>query len=179
MSEPPYGVAIAQRDDPRHGTWRRGRRVLVAASLAVLAGCAAGGDVVLDKPGAGYVRDNAATTRAADWSRAETVAVTPSEFQFAPDRLTFRKNVPYRLRLRNTRERDHTFVSEGFFKAIAGTKLVSGDGEVARPYLASITAPPGSEKTLFFVAVRTGAYDLKRSVFLHEAFGMDGEITVR
>ena len=179
MSEPRYGVAIARRDDRHHWTWRRGRRVLVAASLAVLAGCAAGGDVVLDKPGAGYVRDIAATTRAVDWSRAETVAVTLSEFRFTPDRLTFRKNVPYRLRLRNTGERDHTFVSDGFFKAIAAGKLVSGDGEVTRPYLASITVPPGSEKTLFFVAVGTGAYELKCTVFLHEAFGMDGEITVR
>ncbi len=179
MSDPPYGVTIAQRDDPHHGIWRRGRRVLVAASLAVLAGCAAGGDVLLDKPGAGYVRDIAATTRAADWSKAETVAVTLSEFQFTPAGLTFRKNVPYRLRLRNDGERDHTFVSEGFFKAIAATKLVSGDGEVTGPYLASITVPPGSEKTLFFVAVGTGTYDLKCTVFLHDAFGMDGEITVR
>ncbi len=179
MSEPRYGVAIARRDDRRRGTWRRGRRVLVAASLAVLAGCAAGGDVVLDKPGAGYVRDIAATTRAADWSGAETVAVTLSEFQFTPARLTFRKNVPYRLRLRNTGERDHTFVSEGFFRAIAATNLVSSDGEVTRPYLASITVPPGSEKTLFFVAVGTGTYDLKCTVFLHAFFGMDGEVTVR
>jgi uncharacterized cupredoxin-like copper-binding protein len=160
------------------GCHGQGCRLLAAALLAVVAGCA-GGDVVLDKPGAGYVPDVTARVTSVDWSRAETIAVTLSEFQFSPARLTFQMNVPYRLRLRNAGARDHTFVSAGFFKAIAAGKLVSAEGEVTGPYLASIAVPPGAEKELFFVPVRTGTFGVACTVFLHESFGMKGKITVR
>ena len=41
-----------------------------------------------------------------------------------PAALSFRRETPYQLRLRNTRAQDHTFVSAGFFQAIA---LISGE----------------------------------------------------
>ena len=155
-----------------------GGRVLAAASLTTLAGCA-GGDVVLERPGAGYVRDIATKTANVDWSKAETVTMTLSEFRFAPARLSFQSGVPYRLRLHNAGKWDHTFVSPGFFQAIAAEKLISADGEIPRPYLQSIAIPPGAKKELFFVPVKTAVYGVKCTVFLHESFGMEGKITVR
>ncbi len=169
---------LAKVNDPPAGKWRRRGRVLAVSSLAILAGCA-GGDVVLEKPGPGYVRDIAAKTANVDWSKAETVTVTLSEFRFAPARLNFQSGVPYRLRLRNAGTRDHTFTSPGFFRAIAAEKLVAADGEIARPYLQSIAVPPGAEKELFFVPVKTAVYDVKCTVILHESFGMEGKISVR
>ena len=166
------------RNTKNEGCHGRGCRLLAAASLAVVAGCA-GGDVVLDKPSAGHVPDVTAKVASVDWSRAETIAVTLSEFKFGPARLSFRRDVPYRLRLRNTGAKDHTFVSASFFKAIAAGKLVSAEGKKTVPYLASIAVPPGAEKELFFVPVRAGTFGLTCTLFLHETFGMEGEITIR
>ncbi len=178
MNETGRAAALANANDSPAGKWRRGGWVLATASLTILAGCA-GGDVVLEKPGAGYVRDIAAKTANVDWSKAETVTVTLSEFRFAPARLSFRSGVPYRLRLRNAGTQGHTFVSPGFFRAIAAEKLVSTDGEFVRPYLQSIAIPPGAEKELFFVPVKTAVYGVKCTVFLHESFGMEGKFTIR
>lgn len=160
------------------GCHGQGCRLLAAASLAVVAGCA-GGDVVLDKPGAGYVQDIAARAAPMDWAKAKVVAVTLSEYKFSPASVDFRVNVPYRLVLQNTGTRDHAFVSKGFFKAIAAHKLVSADAVVSEPYLASIGVPAGAQKELSFVPVRKGTYDLQCTVFLHQTFGMEGTITIR
>ncbi len=157
--------------------WRCRRLVLVAVLLAPLAACTRG-DVLLDRPGAGYVQA-AAAAAPVDWSKAKTVAVMLSNFQFSPATLVFRENVPYKLLLRNTGAREHTFVSLGFFKAIAAEKLISSDGAVAKPYVASIAVPAGAEKELHFVPVRKGTYGLECTVFLHQAFGMEGSITIR
>ena len=150
----------------------------VGVLVIALGGCAAG-DVLLDRPPPGYVADVAARTAAVDWTTAEAVTVELSEFEFKPGSLAFREGVPYRLVLRNTGDSRHRFVSEGFFQAIWAHKLVSAEGENANPYVKTIEVPPGATKELQFVAVRTGAYPLECTVFLHAAFGMDGRIVVR
>ncbi|MFQ5764811.1 MAG: hypothetical protein ACE5GT_07780 [Rhodospirillales bacterium] len=155
-----------------------GRGVPAVVAIAGLAGCAQD-DVAMKTAIAGYVPDIAERTAAVDWSRAKTVNVTLSEFDFSPARLIFRKDVPYRLHLLNAGNRGHTFVSEGFFKAIAAAKLVSPKGEIGKPYLRSVAVPPGGEKEIYFVPVRTGVYPLECTVFLHAAFGMEGEIAIR
>lgn len=158
---------------------RGARRALAGTlALAVLAGCAPG-DAVLDQAGAGYVRQAPERMAAVDWARAETVTVTMTEFAFSPAGLVFRKGVPYRLRLVNAGARDHTFVSEGFFKAIRAAKLVSAEDVIDTPYLRTVAVPAGAEREIHFVPVRAGAYPLECSVFLHAAFGMEGEIAIR
>jgi len=147
--------------------------------LATLAGCATGkGDKVSDKPGPGYIQDAAARVAAADWSKARDVTIVLSEYKFAPADPIFQADRPYRLILRNSGERTHTFVSEGFFKAIAAQKLVSPSGTVTTPALETIELAPGEEKQLYFIPVTRGAYSLECSVFLHDTFGMEGEITI-
>lgn len=152
--------------------------IVGGAALALLAGCA-GGDVFQEKPPPGYVTDVAQRTAGVDWADAEAVVVTLSEFRFAPAQVVFRQGVPYRLSLRNTGQRSHTFVSEGFFKAIAAGRLVSSGTVTTQPYVVSIEVPTGAVKELYFVAVRKGTYDLQCTVFLHETFGMEGTITIR
>ncbi len=93
-------------------------RFLCLALLVGLAGCSSG-DVVLSEPPAGYLQDASTHIAAVDWSRTEIVTVELSEFQFKPTALVFREGVPTRLTVRNVGNRTHTFVSEGFFKAIA------------------------------------------------------------
>ena len=155
------------------------RSLKVIVLLAALAGCATGtGDVIRDTPGPGYVQDVAARVAAADWSKARDVTIVLSEYKFAPADPIFQADRPYRLILRNSGERTHTFVSEGFFKAIAAQKLVSAAGSVATPALEAIEIAPGTEKQLYFVPVKRGTYPLECSVLLHDAFGMEGEITI-
>ena len=153
------------------------RRVLLAAAVLALGGCARAVDV-FGEPGAGYVADAAALTASADWSNAETVTVSLSEFAFTPASLTFRTGVPYRVVFQNTGGQTHVFVSDGFFKAIAAHSLRSAGGEVANPYLVTIAVAPGTTKELLFIAVNPGVYDLVCTLFLHQTAGMTGSISI-
>ena len=157
------------------------KRVIPVATIAAvtlgLAGCA-GGEDVFGEPGAGYVEEMAAQVAAADWSKAETITVTLSEYEFAPATLSFRQGVPYRLRIENRGSVTHYFESEGFFKAIASQRLKTPRGEIDLPYLKSIAVARGVEKELFFVPVKGGEYDLECTAPLHSLFGMDGRIEV-
>lgn len=137
-------------------------------AFAVLAGCAAEGPAP-DRPPLSP-RQTAAATKGADWSKAESLTVTLSDFAFEPERLTFRRGTAYRLVLRNPDSGRHTFAAPGFFNAVA-TRTPVRDGTVA--------VPPGGEKTLYLVPVRRGTYALECSVFLHVSFGMDGSVVVR
>lgn len=146
--------------------------------IAELVGCTSG-DVILDEPQTGYVQDVPLVLAGVNWSDAQSVVVQISEYQFEPSDLVFQERTPYRLVLRNVGIGSHTFVSEGFFQAIAAQKLISPDGEMATPYLKTIEVLSQTEKELYFVPVRKGKYPLECSVLLHDTFGMEGEIIVQ
>ncbi len=137
------------------------------------------GDVILKEPQSGYVQDVPSVLAGVNWSDAQSVTVQLSEYQFEPSGLVFEEGAPYRLVLRNAGKGSHTFVSEGFFQAIAAQKLISPDGEIATPYLKTIEIPSQTEKELHFVAVRKGTYPLECSILLHDTFGMKGQISIQ
>ncbi len=155
-----------------------GKAALAALAIVGVGGCAGAHDVFGD-PGAGYVGDARERVASAEWPRAETLTVVLSEYAFSPGTLTFRAGTPYRLKIENGGESTHFFVSDGFFKAIAPGKLITRSGETAQPYLKSIALAPGEAKTLEFVPVRTGAYELECTAPLHGVFGMRGTILIR
>jgi uncharacterized cupredoxin-like copper-binding protein len=160
---------------------RRGQMkhlVLLVLLITGLVGCTSG-DVILDEPQAAYVQDVPTVLAGVNWSEAQSVTAQLSEYQFEPSDLVFEEGTPYRLVLSNIGKRSHTFVSEGFFQAIAVQKLISPDGEIATPYLKTIEVPSQTEKELHFVAVRKGTYSLECSVLLHETFGMEGQISIQ
>jgi len=146
--------------------------------LLGLIGCTSG-DVILDKPTTGYIQDAPTLLAGVNWSEAQSVTVQLSEYQFEPSEFVFEEGAPYRLVLRSVGKRSHTFVSEGFFQAIASQKLISPDGEIATPYLKTIEVPSQTQKELHFIAVRRGIYPLECSVLLHDTFGMEGQITIQ
>ena len=152
--------------------------ILPMLLIAGLVGCTTG-DVILDEPQAGYVQDVPTVLAGVNWSEAQSVTVQLSDYQFEPSELVFEEGAPYRLVLRNVSTGSHTFVSEGFFQAIAARKLISHDGEIATPYLKTIEVPSQTEKELHFVAVRKGTYPLECSVLLHDSFGMEGQISIQ
>ena len=152
--------------------------ILPMLLIAGLVGCTSG-DVILDEPQSGYVQDIPKVLAGVDWSEAQSVTVQLSEYQFEPSDLVFEEGAPYRLVLSNVGKGSHTFVSEGFFQAIAVQKLISPDGEIVMPYLKSIEVPSQTEKEIHFVAVSKGMYLLECSVLLHDTFGMEGQISIQ
>jgi uncharacterized cupredoxin-like copper-binding protein len=152
--------------------------ILPMLLIAGLVGCTSG-DVIFDEPQTGYVQDVPTGLAGVNWSEAQSVTVQLSEYQFKPSDLVFEEGAPYRLVLSNVGKGSHTFVSEGFFQAIAAQKLISPNGEIATPYLKTIEVPSQTEKELYFVAVRKGTYPLECSKLLHDTFGMEGQISIQ
>jgi uncharacterized cupredoxin-like copper-binding protein len=113
----------------------------------------------------------ASAAPAADWSQAQTVTVTTTEYQFSPKLLVFKHGVPYRLHVENRGSEMHEFTAPEFFKAAE-----IRDPAVLNPDKTEIEVAPGKSKDLEFVAVRAGRYKLRCSD--HDWAGMIGEITV-
>jgi len=152
------------------------RAVCLAIVLAI-GGCASQEDILATSD-VGYVEDARTIAASTDWSQAKTVEVVLSEYEFRPATLTFQRNAPYRLVLRNTGGTTHYFVSHGFFRAIAAKRLVRGTGGIENPRIQSIAVPPGTEKEILLVPVKRGTYALECTAPLHAVFGMVGRIRV-
>lgn len=118
-------------------------------------------------------------TADADWSAAEKITVEITEFNFSPNNLEFKIDRPYELVLVNNGVSYHTFAAENFFDAIAVWQLKDEGGYVEFPYLAQVSLLPKSSKTLLFVPMRPGRYELKSAVLFYSVAGMRGDITIR
>lgn len=124
--------------------------------------------------GAGYVADAAQRVANVDWSKAETVDIALSEYDFTPAALSFHQDHPYRLHLANKGGDVHDFASKPFFQAIAAAKLVTSGATTEMPRLESIGLKAGEAKDLYFVAVTPGTYSFDCREPLHAMFGMTG-----
>lgn len=147
------------------------RFLVVAVFAAVLAGCACAG--------LSYVRDSAERVTAADWSKMQTVEVGLGEFAFTPSTLTFDREVPYKLVIRNTGSVKHYFTAATFFRAIATRKVETTDGEIKAPCFSAIEVFPGRAIDLYFVPVNAGSYELACTITGHADQGMTGTIVIR
>jgi FtsP/CotA-like multicopper oxidase with cupredoxin domain len=128
-----------------------------------LAGCQAPN---LARPESPTVSDVKARLSTADWSRAETIPLTPSNYHFAPERLEFQQGRSYRLHLVNSSSSTHTFTSESFF---TGNSVQAGPG---MPIAASgVELAPGEQKELYFVATAPGSYEFECSKLPHRRLG--------
>ncbi len=152
--------------------------ILTNIILLFIAGCSTG-DVVLKKPAPGYIRDVQPYVATADWSNAEKVIVTLTNYSFTPEDLVLQGGKPYRLRLENKSADTHDFTSESFFKSVAVQQLSSPGRKITSPYLKTVEVAPGKVRDLNFVAVKPGKFDLECSVGLHALFGMEGKIIIR
>jgi len=115
----------------------------------------------------------AAPARASDpdWSKAETVTMTMSEYQFSPNALTFKRGVAYRLHLVNKGKELHELDGPRFYAAISVGNpeiLVNGGMEV--------DVKPGQSQDFLFVPLQAGQYPFDCDD--HEEFGMTGVFTV-
>lgn len=108
-----------------------------------------------------------------DWGTAPEVEVRLASFSFTPARIEFVAGRPYRLRLVNTARGGHNFHARQFF---AAAQVAEADrAKVAK---GAIEVPSEATVEVRFVAPAAGKYALDCSHFLHEGFGMAGEIDV-
>ncbi len=107
----------------------------------------------------------------ADWSKATVVTVVMMEYGFTPNRLTFTRNLPYRLHLENRGKELHEFTAPDFFKAVA-----VGNPEVLVLDGREVVLQPGEQKDVFLVPRRAGHYSLICAD--HDWAGMTGDITI-
>lgn len=157
----------------------RSIRWLIPAALATLVTACTPDDDEFGGAGDGYPADAGTIVRGVDWSDAKELVIESSEFKFTPDALTFQTGQPYALTLVNGGALPHTFAAKGFFRAIAAKSLLYSDGEAGFPQLESVSLAANESKTLFFVPLTPGRYELTCTEPLHATFGMVGQIEVR
>ncbi len=113
----------------------------------------------------------AAPAMATDWSLAQPVTLTASNYQFSPDRLTFKRGVAYRLHIENRGSELHEFSAPELFKSseIRDPGVLNADKT-------EVAVHPGEAKDLIFVPQKAGHYGFRCPD--HDWAGMTGEITV-
>ena len=107
-----------------------------------------------------------------DWSKAETVTVKLTDFEYSPAYLRFHAGSPVRLILINQGTGKHDFSAPEFFSAVTfrpGTPAPAEGG---------IDVAKNETKEVDLLPVATGSYKLKCTHFLHSVFGMHGVIEV-
>ncbi|HMU52203.1 MAG TPA: plastocyanin/azurin family copper-binding protein [Geminicoccaceae bacterium] len=145
-------------------------RWTVVALLTLVAGCAGKSEPLRTDAGV------SADLSAADWSQAETVDVTATEFEFGPSQLRFDREHLYHLRLQNSGGVGHSFSAPAFFASAAlredaaSAELRAGGG--------TIELAAGQTVDVYFQPQRAGTFPLQCTHPLHSTFGMTGEIVV-
>ena len=140
-------------------------------SFRTLAAIASFSALLLASPA---LAQNTPVPDAPDWSKAATVPLAMANYQFTPDALLFRANLPYRFRLTNNAGGGHSFDAPEFFAAVTvvpedQAKIVKGEIEVES----------GQTVEVKFVPTVSGTYRFHCSHFLHASFGMTGTVVVR
>ena len=139
------------------------RSLLVAAAIALAGGWASAQPI---EPGL--------TTSSADFTKAKTVEVDLSSFDFTPSLIQLEAGKPYVLKIVNTAKKGgHNFSAAKFFAAAAvspqdAAKIAGGKIELRRGETASIHLVPTA-----------GTFKLTCTHFGHSILGMTGRIVVR
>jgi uncharacterized cupredoxin-like copper-binding protein len=111
-----------------------------------------------------------------DWSQAEQIDVTLTEFSFSPSRIVLEHGHPYRLHLEDHGSGGHNFDAPDFFR----TAVLRDDAVAGEARQGAVELARGEVKDLYLVPGQAGTYPLECSHLLHAAiFGMTGEIEVR
>ena len=113
-----------------------------------------------------------ACAAAADWTKARLVTVVAVEYRFLPNYLVFRRGIAYRLHVVNRGHELHELTAPAFFQAVELRNPAALNRERTE-----LVLQPGEQKDLYFVAKRSGHYDMRCAD--HDWAGMTGDITVK
>lgn len=125
------------------------------------------------QPGALQLIDNA------DWAAAKVVEVELGDHHYTPSNLTFERNQPTILRLKNIGGVAHDLKGEAFFRSIVAKMALSSAGRVVTPYLQSIYIRQRQEMELWFIPVQVGEFPFFCTIGDHQESGMEGKIIIR
>ena len=139
---------------PRYHSTGRCRSFLAGSAIAILL-------AIFAVPNAAFAAD-----------KAKLVTVVTTESKFTPNKLSFRRGIPYRLHVENHGKEMHEFTAPEFFKSVA-----LHNPEVLNADKVEAEIPPGQAKDIFLVPQRAGHYDLRCSD--HDWAGMTGAIVVK
>jgi len=138
---------------PRYHSTGRCRSFLAGSAIAILL-------AIFAVPNAAFAAD-----------KAKLVTVVTTESKFTPNKLTFRRGIPYRLHVENRGKQLNEFNAPDFFK----TAKISNPA-VLNPDKNEIVLRPGEAKDLNFIPKQAGHFRLRCPD--HDWAGMTGEITV-
>ncbi len=138
------------------------------AFAAIALSLLAGGGAAAASPAPTQVAD-----AAVDFTHAETVEVTLSNFAFAPGELHLQAGKPYLLKLVDSASGGHDFSAPAFFAAAA---LAPADA--AKVAKGKIELKGGETVTVGLVPA-AGDFPLSCTHFGHGALGMKGKIVVQ
>ncbi len=114
----------------------------------------------------------AAAAQPPDWSRAERIDVTMSNFEYSPRNIHLRAGQPVTLHIVNAASGGHDFTARKFFSSAIvrqqDANLVEGGAIELR----------GHETKDVALVPRAGRYTLKCTHTFHKMLGMSGEIVV-
>lgn len=108
---------------------------------------------------------------ATDWKKAKEVSVVTTESKFTPNKLTFRRGIPYKLHVQNRGKELHEFNAAELFKTVR-----INNPNVLNADKTELVVHPGETKDLYFIPKQAGHFKLVCPD--HDWAGMTGEITV-
>jgi len=110
---------------------------------------------------------------AIDWSEADVIEITLTNYAFAPTTLQLHRNTPYRLHFVNKGSSDHSFTSKELLAAV----MVAPDDR-AKIKKDEIEIPKGKSVDVTVLPLAAGTYPFHCSHFLHASFGMHGQANI-
>jgi plastocyanin len=108
-----------------------------------------------------------------DWSKAQMVTITMSNYAFEPKSLHLKSGMPYKLHFANSSGGGHNFDAKQFFAALnvaAADKSKIDDGKVEVDAMSAVD--------IDVVPTAAGTYPVTCSHFLHSMMGMKGEAVI-
>jgi plastocyanin len=116
----------------------------------------------------------AAAQTTPDWSKAETLTVSMSNYAFTPATLYLKANQPYKLVFTSTVMKDHDFNAPELFAA--GLIDPEDAGKVSK---GTVEVDDGGTVAVHFMPTRPGTYNFNCDHFMHAMLGMKGSAVVQ
>ncbi len=108
-----------------------------------------------------------------DWSKAQTVTISMSNYAFEPKSLHLKSGQPYRLHFTNTASGGHNFDAKEFFAA-----LTVSTADKAKIEDGKVEVDPMQAVDIDVVPAKAGTYAVTCSHFMHTMMGMKGEAVI-
>jgi uncharacterized cupredoxin-like copper-binding protein len=114
------------------------------------------------------------------WDAAKEIVVDLDDDNYEPSEIVLKRDLPYRLRLKNIGVKAHDMVGGSFFeeKAIALKMINTRVGRVTADHINSVYIKSKNEAEIWFVALRTGHFSFYCSIPGHREAGMEGVVKI-